>query len=455
MGVSQPGMRTYACLGALVGAVTTTFLSPVGPSVFSQDSRWTSDTLAALAEEFVPPEPEPELWLESLPEAIRTGVDVETVTVERGDTLNDVLTRTGLDSTTAANIASAVYDVFDPRKLRAGQKLELSYNAFVVDGQVPLANVDFELNPGHLVSVSRQDDGKYKAREIQLATHREYMRADGVIESSLFEAAAKQGVPQDVMAAMVKLYSYDIDFQRDIKKGDTFSLLFERTVTEDGRTVRNLDIDYAEMNVGGTQLKLYAFKHDDGFVDYYNEKGQGIRKALLRTPVNGARLTSRFGVRHHPILGYSLMHRGVDFGAVTGTPIMAAGDGVIDKAGRNGAYGNYIRIRHNGEFSTAYAHMSRFAKGMSRGKRVRQGEIIGYVGATGRVTGPHLHFEILRNNKQVNPITVKLQGAQKLDGKALAAFKNKIVEIDRTYASLNAPERYAMLEKPDHKVSTE
>jgi murein DD-endopeptidase MepM/ murein hydrolase activator NlpD len=454
MGVSHPGALAYAFTGALIGAVITYF-NPVGPAFLALDSRWTSESLAAIADEFVPPAPEPELWLESLPDVLRSGVDIETVKLRAGDTLQAVLLRAGLDASTASSVSNALYTVFNPKKLRAGQELELEYDAIVVEGEVPLAKVALEINPGHLVSVARQHDGSFSAREVHVPTRREFVRAEGVIESSLFEAAAKQGVPQDVMTALVKLFSYDVDFQRDIQNGDTFSVLFERTVTDDGRTVNNLDIAFAAMNVGGQNLKLYAFEHADGGVEYYDEKGEGIRKALMRTPINGARLTSTFGKRRHPILGYSLMHRGSDFGAPTGTPIMAAGDGVIEKAGPNGAYGNYIRIRHSGDFKSAYAHLSRFGAGVASGKRVRQGQIIGYVGTTGRSTGPHLHFEILRKNAQVNPATVKLQGSQRLEGKTLAAFKTTMTATDRRYATVNTIEQFAMLREDGEKVAAE
>lgn len=454
MGVSQPGTLAYAFMGALIGAAVTYF-NPVGPAFLVLDSRWTSESLAAIAEEFVPPAPEPERWIESMPEVFRTGVDIETIKLRAGDTLQDVLLRTGIDSSTASSISNALYTVFNPKRLRAGQELELEYKAFVVEGEAPLAQVALEINPGHKVSVARLDDGSFSAREIRVPTRREFVRAEGVIESSLFEAAAAQGVPQDVMTAIVKLFSYDVDFQRDIQKGDTFSVLYERNVTEDGRTVSNLDVAYAAMNLGGTAMKLYAFEHPDGGVEYYNEKGEGIRKALMRTPINGARLTSTFGKRRHPILGYSLMHRGVDFGAPTGTPIMAAGDGVIEKAGPNGAYGNYVRLRHSGDFSTAYAHMSRFGAGIAAGKRVRQGQIIGYVGTTGRSTGPHLHFEILRKNAQVNPITVKLEGAQRLEGKTLTAFKSTVASTDHKYATVSTIQQYASLRSIEEKVAAE
>lgn len=454
MGFSHPGTAAYAIFGALIGAVVTYF-NPVGPAFLAIDSRWTSESLAAIAEDFVPPSPEPELWLESLPPALREGVDVETVKLRAGDTLQDVLLRAGLDGSTAAGVSNALYTVFNPKRLRAGQELELEYNAIVLEGETPLAKVALEINPGHKVSVARQGDGSYAAREIHVPTRREFVRAEGTIESSLFEAAAAQGVPQDIMTALVKLYSYDVDFQRDIQKGDRFSVLYERTVTEEGRTVSNHDVAFASLHVGGQPLKLYAFEHPDGGVEYYDEKGEGIRKALMRTPINGAKLTSSFGKRHHPILGYSLMHRGSDFGAPTGTPIMAAGDGVIEKAGPNGAYGNYIRLRHSGDFATAYAHLSRFGAGIGAGRRVRQGQIIGYVGTTGRSTGPHLHFEMLRKGVQVNPATVKLQGSQRLEGKTLAAFKTTVAATDRKYATVNTIEQFAMARKDGEKVAAE
>ncbi|MBM3514665.1 MAG: M23 family peptidase, partial [Alphaproteobacteria bacterium] len=251
---------------------------------------------------------------------------------------------------------------------------------------------------------------------------------------------------------MIKMFSYDVDFQREIQQGDRFTVMFEKTVTDDGRTVKTGRIRHAGLNLSGVDLKLYAFTHADGFVDYYNEKGEGARKALMRTPINGAKLTSSFGMRRHPILGFSKMHRGIDFGAATGTPIFAAGDGTIEIRGPNGAYGNYIRIRHYGGFATAYAHMSRFAKDVAVGKRVRQGQVIGYVGSSGRSTGPHLHFEILKNAAQVNPMTVKFPASQKLEGKLLAKFMSSRQTIDTELAALAAPTKLAAIDNGTVKV---
>jgi len=441
----QPGSLLYACSGAFIGIFATMLVPPAGLPNFSP-APITSLSLTSLADTISLTEPEPLTWTDDMGGVFGAamGLAAQTVTVRQGDTLGDVLVNTGVDRTTAYNVVEAVRAVYDLKRLQVGQELELDYDALGAAGDTtPLASLNFEVLPGHSISVTRQDDGTFAAKEVIANTHRAFSRGEGVIASTLFEAAAEQGIPTDVLSAMVKLFSYDVDFQRDIQKGDTFEVMYEQVLTEDGRAVRNLDIRYASMNVNGTPLKFYAFRQDDSTYEYYNDKGEGIRKALLRTPVNGARLTSNFGMRRHPILGYSLLHKGSDFGVPTGTPIMAAGDGVVEMRGPNGAYGNYVRIRHNSDYSTAYAHLSRFAPDLAAGKRVRQGQIIGYVGATGRVTGPHLHFEVLLKRKQVNPISVKFPAAQKLEGAMLAKFKQSRAQTDLAFAALDKPENVA------------
>ena len=190
---------------------------------------------------------------------------------------------------------------------------------------------------------------------------------------------------------------------------------------------------YAALTLGGKKIPMYYFEHD-GDGEYYSPSGESVRKSLLRTPIDGAKITSGFGMRLHPILGYTRMHKGVDFGAPVGTPIYAAGNGTIVDIGMRNGYGNYIRVKHNDTYSTAYAHISRFALGMKKGEHVKQGEVIAYVGATGEATGPHLHYEVLINNQQVNPATVKVAGGDKLTGKDLAAFKAQVNKIDADMA---------------------
>ena len=202
---------------------------------------------------------------------------------------------------------------------------------------------------------------------------------------------------------------------------------------------------YAALTLSGKTFRLYRYKDASGRIDFYNELGHSVRKALLKTPIDGAKLTSRFGMRDHPILGYSVMHRGVDFGAPTGTPIFAAGDATVEDIGVRSGYGNYIKLKHTGSFSTAYAHMNGFARGLKSGMRVRQGQVIGYVGATGRVTGPHLHYEVFRDGKQVNPVSVKFPTGEKLIGTELQRFHQIKNELDRTLpAAQMAFDRYGL-----------
>ena len=221
---------------------------------------------------------------------------------------------------------------------------------------------------------------------------------------------------------MIRAYSFDVDFQREIRVGDSFAMLYEEFADEDGNVVRYGSPTLAVLRVSGATLPIYQYTPASGFADYFNDKGESVRKALLRTPIDGARITSGFGMRDHPLLGYSRMHKGVDFGAAAGTPILAAGDGTIDFIGRNSGYGNYVRIRHNDTYKTAYAHMQGFANGLGQGSRVRQGQVIGYVGSTGMSTGPHLHYEVMVQDEQINPLDVKLPSGEKLAGTELASF---------------------------------
>jgi len=237
----------------------------------------------------------------------------------------------------------------------------------------------------------------------------------------------------------------NIDFQRDIRKGDEIEVLYEAFETEDGEFARYGNVLYANLTVGGREYPIYRFEMDNGDVDYFEPSGISIRKTLMKTPIDGARISSGFGMRHHPVLGYNKMHKGMDFAAPTGTPIYAAGDGVVEKAGRNGGYGNYIRIRHNSKLKTAYAHLHRISSRVKPGARVKQGQIIGKVGTTGRSTGPHLHYEVLLANKQVNPRSVTLPTGEQLVGKNMDRFKWLVGHVYQQYASLSDGLKFAAL----------
>jgi murein DD-endopeptidase MepM/ murein hydrolase activator NlpD len=358
-----------------------------------------------------------------------SGLAVETTTFGSGDTLMDSLIGMGVAAAEAQLAVTALGEVFNPRHIRAGQDLDVLMH----DGS--LYGMMLHTAPGERVDVALTD-GDYTARMIELPLIGSMQAARGVIETSLYQAAIDAGVPPSVLQDMIRAYSFDVDFQREIQSGDSFALLYEEFLDEDGNAVRYGAPTYAVLDVSGATLPIYRYTPASGFADYFNDKGESVRKALLRTPVDGARITSGFGMRDHPLLGYSRMHKGVDFGAAAGTPIMAAGDGVIDFIGRNNGYGNYIRIRHNSTYSTAYAHMQGFASGLGQGSHVRQGQVIGYVGTTGMSTGPHLHYEVLVNNEQINPLDVKLPSGEKLAGTELAAFLDVRDALDQQYAEL-------------------
>lgn len=374
-----------------------------------------------------PPPPPPEFdWVATID---------RTITVNRGDTLMEAVMSAGATANDAYEAIEALKDIFDPRRLRAGQSLKIT---FAQDGESGwddrLLAVNVVLAVDREVAALRNPDGAFTPYEIWKPLEVQTVRVEGVIENSLFLAAERAELPMNTIMELIRLYSWDVDFQRDIQTGDRFEVFFETLHDETGAAVKEGNILYAAMTLSETRVQLYRYETPDGIIDYYNEQGHSVRKALLRTPVNGARLSSGFGMRRHPILGYSRMHQGIDFAAPSGTPILAAGDGVIEVAGRNGGYGNYIRIRHNSEHKTAYAHMSRFASGIHAGVRVRQGQTIGYVGSTGASTGPHLHYEVMVNGGQVNPMNLKLPTGKRLEGVELAGYERARSVIDERMA---------------------
>ena len=296
--------------------------------------------------------------------------------------------------------------------------------------------------PHIAIRVDKGPKGGFSASKVEKTLNRDMARAEGVIESSLYVAGRKAGIPNRVLAELIRAYSWDVDFQRDIRSGDGFEVMYERVFDALGKQVFSGPIAFAALTLSGKRHAIYLHTTADGTRDYFDAKGRSARKALMRTPIDGARLSSGFGRRRHPVLGYNKLHRGVDFAAPRGTPIYAAGNGIIVRAGRNGAYGKYVRIRHNARYATAYAHMSGFARGLAKGKRVTQGQIIGFVGTTGRSTGPHLHYEILAGGVRTNPMKLRMPSGRKLKGAELARFQEARAGIERTYGGLK-PEKVA------------
>ena len=370
------------------------------------------------------------------------------VEVSSGDTLMALLTREGVSRDDAHGAVQALEEVFSARDLRPGQQLRLTFSepeeflaAAGEEASKPsLLSLALQPSVDADVQVVRTKDGGFNAAEQERPLRMEIADAAGIIDDSLFASADAAGVPIPALIEVIRIFSYDVDFQREIQPGDGFEVLYEAYYDDTGALVKTGKILFAGLTLSGKPVELYGFTPSSGIDDFFNVTGSSVRKALLKTPVDGARISSNFGMRKHPILGYNKMHKGVDFAVPTGTPIYAAGDGVIEMAGWNSGYGKYVRIKHNSTYKTAYGHMSKIAKGVGKGTHVSQGEIIGYVGATGQATGPHLHYEVHVDGKQVNPLGIKLPAGEKLAGTDLANFLAKVAEIDKLRRTASAPQ---------------
>ncbi len=251
-----------------------------------------------------------------------------------------------------------------------------------------------------------------------------------IITDSLYNSAINLGITANIIIEFARLYGFQIDFQRDVWKDDSFQIIYEEFIDEDNQVVDTGEIIFANLNLQNTDLQLYKYEYEKNKVDYFDENGKSIKKTLMKTPINGARLSSSYGKRKHPILGYTKMHTGTDFAAPTGTPIMASGDGKVTKAGWCGGGGNCVKIKHNSVYQTVYAHMSKFGRGIKKGVRVKQGQIIGYVGSTGLSTGPHLHYEVIENGKKINSQKLKLPSGKVLKGDERKKFEISKIKID-------------------------
>jgi murein DD-endopeptidase MepM/ murein hydrolase activator NlpD len=359
------------------------------------------------------------------------------VTIRNGDALGKVMQKEGIEGSEVHDIITAMNKHFDPRDLKVGQDIEMHFEP--VDGEkgYQLTDMRIQLNPLKTVTVSR--NGQEFLSSLEEKEVKQVIQAQkATIKTSLYGSAAKAGIPKSIVSEAIKIYSQNVDFQRDVHSGDTLEVMYETHQTDDGYVAKTGNVLYAQLTLGGRKIPLYRYETADGSVDFYGPDGQSTKKTLMKTPIDGARMSSGFGMRRHPVLGYSKMHKGVDFAAPTGTPIYAAGDGTIKKAGRFSSYGNYVRIRHRGDLDTAYGHMSRIAAGIKPGTRVKQGQIIGYVGTTGRSTGPHLHYEVLVNAKQVNPRGINLPIGQALAGRDLKKFKSYVTEVNNQYAAISS-----------------
>ena len=315
----------------------------------------------------------------------------------------------------------------------SGRKLSLIYKK-LQNNTNTVVNLVYPVNNTSSIEI-RKSKNNFIIKENILQLYKKEVVIKNIIKNNLYSSAINAGVEPNIIVEFARIYGFEVDFQRDIRKGDWFEILYEKFEDDNNKVRDTGKIIYASMYVNGEEINLYNFK-DKNEEEYYDIKGKSITKSLMKTPINGARLSSSYGMRKHPILGYNKMHRGTDFAAPSGTPIMASGSGTITRAMWCGGGGNCVKIKHNSTYETIYAHMKAFAKGIKEGRKVRQGQIIGYVGSTGMSTGPHLHYEVVVNGKKVNSQRLKLPSGKTLKGTAREKFEMERIKIDLRLSSL-------------------
>ena len=316
----------------------------------------------------------------------------------------------------------------------SGKKLTLIYKK-ESDGSQSLINLNYPLSNTRSIEVRKNQD-KFTVKENFLRLYKNEVVVKNMIRNNLYTSATDVGVEPNIIIEFARIFGFEVDFQRDIRKGDWFEIYYEKFKDDNNKVRDTGKIIYASMYVNGEEINLYNFKFEKNKEEYFDIKGKSITKSLMKTPINGARLSSSFGMRKHPILGYNKMHRGTDFAAPSGTPIMASGSGTVIRARWCGGGGNCVKIKHNSTYETIYAHMKAFAKGIKEGRKVKQGQIIGYVGSTGMSTGPHLHYEVIVNGKKVNSQKLKLPSGKVLKGESRKEFELERIKIDLKLSDL-------------------
>ncbi len=355
-----------------------------------------------------------------------------TYSIKKNDTIEKILKKFDVREEDIKNISvklkqKKLSNIYSGRKLDLVLK-DLGNNSNTV------INLLYPINNTSSIEVRKFKDD-YNIKENILKLYRKEIVVKNKISNNLYNAAIEVQIEPNIIIEFARIFGFEVDFQRDIRKEDWFEIYYEKFEDDNGKVRDTGKIIYASMYVNGEEINLYNFKFNDE-EEYYDIKGKSITKSLMKTPINGARLSSSFGMRKHPILGYNKMHRGTDFAAPSGTPIMASGSGTVTRARWCGGGGNCIKIKHNSTYETIYAHMKSFAKGIKEGRKVRQGQIIGYVGSTGLSTGPHLHYEVVVNGKKVNSQKLKLPSGRILKGKARELFELERIKIDLKLSNL-------------------
>ena len=346
--------------------------------------------------------------------------------IEAGETFDKILESYSIDKKEIIKIKNSLKKKTNLNKLNTKQTIQ-----FIIDKtNNKITEFNFQISNKQKIILKRNiEKDSFNEKIITVKLDKEIIYNENIILQSLYKAASDQKIPANIIIEFARIYGFQVDFQRDIRKQDKFQIMYEIFLNEKKEIVETGEILFANLKLSGQDNSLYYFDKS-GSEGHYDKNGKSVKKALMKTPINGARLSSPFGMRKHPIDGFNKMHRGTDFAAPTGTPIMASGDGVVKKAGWCGGGGNCVKIRHNSTYQTVYAHMSKFARGIKSGVRVKQGQTIGYVGSTGKSTGPHLHYEVIVNGKKVNSQKLKLPSGKILKGNERKLFETKKIKLD-------------------------
>ncbi|MDC0227544.1 peptidoglycan DD-metalloendopeptidase family protein [Alphaproteobacteria bacterium] len=356
-------------------------------------------------------------------------VGVKKTNLKQNETLNSALLRINFNSENINKIINSIYNLKNGKKILSSLPVGMNID-YSNPSDLTGAALKLNYSKKRDIFVWQDFDNNYISQVFLRPTKLENTLVKGIIKSNLYISALKSGMPENTLLEMISLLGFSVDFQREIREGDAFEVLFSTEIDVlKNIAIQTKPIIYVSLTLSGNRLDFFRYNDKYGLPQYYDQNGKSSKRTIMKTPINGARISSRYGNRKHPILGYTKMHRGLDFAAPIGTPVFAAGDGVIEKAGWNGSYGRYIRIRHTSTYKTAYAHLSGIKKNIRVGKRVLQGKTIGYVGSSGRSTGPHLHYEVLKNNKQINPMKIKLPAGKNIPEKSIAVYKSYVKKI--------------------------
>ena len=345
--------------------------------------------------------------------------------IKNGDTIVKILKKYNVQKRDIKEVINQYKKFGKSNQLLVGNKINIIIEKKAEEIKNSIIKFSVPLTKNTTINITKNEDNKVISKKIITKLYKKKVLSENIIKNNLYSSAIEAKVNPDTIIEFARIFGFEIDFQRDIRKNDYFKIVYEKYFDENGEYIKSGSILYAQMSVSGREISLYKFGDDKGF-GYFDINGKSVEKALMKTPINGARLSSSFGMRKHPILGYNKKHLGTDFAAPSGTPIMASGSGTVTRAKWCGGGGNCIKIKHNSTYETIYAHMKSFAKGIRVGKKVRQGQVIGYVGSTGMSTGPHLHYEVIINGKKVNSQTLQLPS-----GKVLKDEERRLFEIHR------------------------